>query len=550
MAFQMSKQSDWVCDGEPKDGKSHGALGGQHQPITNFGDSCSYCGLPREAVDTSTKSKSNKPKPKSQNGTRKYQLPIPLIIGILAFLLSVGIAIAINPTIVCNIFGNCTASVQEQITFGERSLAPKKYVEPDRQAAIRAIAVGDYNLALEKLTKHLNKIPNDPEARIFLSNLQIKISKSKSYTIAVSVPISSDVDGSLEILRGVAQAQAEVNDAGGINKVPLRVAIAKDSSDEDANNDIKIAEQVAGTLSNNQDILGVVGHYASDTSLATANIYKNHNLVSISPISTSVRLSGYSPYFFRTVPNDKVAAQALAKYVSEKLPSKTTAVFYNSRSNYSKSLRQEFIDALGDTNIVLSNDIDCDLSTWTNIQSDWEFKANEVINKSISQNAKVLMLASNTSTLDKALQILVIANKRKLNVLGGDDVYAPKTLEQGEYAAGLVVAVAWDIDVRSRSSSDFPSRSKNFWGNDAEVNWRTVTAYDATQALIKAIEMQSNPTRKGMREFLASPSFSTPGASEKVRFDSNGDYLGNIELVEVQRDPKYPSGYDFKPVLK
>jgi branched-chain amino acid transport system substrate-binding protein len=408
--------------------------------------------------------------------------------------------------------------------------------------------VGDYNLALEKLTQHLKKNPNDPEAQIFLSNLQITIGKSKSYTIAVSVPVSSDLDGSLEILRGVAQAQAEVNDAGGINKVPLRVAIANDSS-EDANSGTKIAEQVAETLSKNQDILGIVGHYASDSSLATANIYKNYNLVSISPVSTSVKLTGYSPYFFRTVPNDKVAAQALAKYVSEKLPSKTTAVFYNSQSNYSKSLKQEFINALGDKNIVLVNDPDYDFSTWGNTQSEWNTKANEVLGKANEKNAKVIMLAANTSTLDKALEVIVV-NKKKLSVLGGDDIYAPKTLAKGDNVVGLIVSVAWDIDVKTKSPSDFPSRSKEFWKNDSEVNWRTVTTYDATQALIKAIEMQPSPSRKGVKEMLSSPNFSTPGASEKVSFDSNGDYIGDAQLVEIQPDPKYPSGYDFKPITK
>jgi branched-chain amino acid transport system substrate-binding protein len=62
--------------------------------------------------------------------------------------------------------------------------------------------------------------------------------------------------------------------------------------------------------------------------------------------------------------------------------------------------------------------------------------------------------------------------------------------------------------------------------------------------------MQPSPSRKGVREMLSSPNFSTPGASEKVSFDSNGDYIGDAQLVEIQPDPKYPSGYDFKPITK
>lgn len=65
---------------------------------------------------------------------------------------------------------------------------------------------------------------NDPEARIFLNNA--RIGKQKSYTIATSVPIGTDPNESLEILRGVAQAQNEINASGGIKGVPLKVAIA------------------------------------------------------------------------------------------------------------------------------------------------------------------------------------------------------------------------------------------------------------------------------------------------------------------------------------
>jgi branched-chain amino acid transport system substrate-binding protein len=51
------------------------------------------------------------------------------------------------------------------------------------------------------------------------------------------------------------------------------------------------------------------------------------------------------------------------------------------------------------------------------------------------------MLAANTETLDKALQ-LVQVNQKPLTLLGGDDVYTLKTLEIGrEQAVGMVVAV-------------------------------------------------------------------------------------------------------------
>jgi branched-chain amino acid transport system substrate-binding protein len=69
------------------------------------------------------------------------------------------------------------------------------------------------------------------------------------------------------------------------------------------------------------------------------------------------------------------------------------------------------------------------------------------------------MLAGNTETLDKALQVVQVnqkrltllggkavqvvqVNQKRLTLLGGDDVYTLKTLEIGrEKAVGMVVAV-------------------------------------------------------------------------------------------------------------
>lgn len=80
--------------------------------------------------------------------------------------------------------------------------------------------------------------------------------------------------------------------------------------------------------------------------LATAPIYQSSQLVAISPISTSVKLSNLNHYVFRTVPSDYIAARALAQYMLEQQQQTRVAVFYNSQSNYSQSLKSEFVTAV------------------------------------------------------------------------------------------------------------------------------------------------------------------------------------------------------------
>lgn len=414
-------------------------------------------------------------------------------------------------------------NVETRISLGEKILVSGS-PSPDKQAGTQAFANGDFATAIAKLQSSLQQNRNDPEALIGLNNA--RIGKSKSYTIAVSVPIGSDLNGALEMLRGVAQAQDETNQAGGVNGVPLKVAIADDG------NIPGLAKQIAAALIKNPEVLGVVGPYASDVSLETAPVYQSGELVFISPISTSVKLSGVSRYFFRTVPSDYVAARALSEYALNKLKRKVAAVFFNSQSSYSQSLKSEFVTALslGGGQTVSEFDL-----------ADPSFSASQSVETAQRQGAEVLMLATSTGTLDKALQVVQV-NRQRLSLLAGDDAYTPKTLEiGGAMAKGMVVSVPWHID--GLSNSTFPKRSRSYWGGD--VNWRTALAYDATQALIAAL--RQNPTRTGVQQFLASPGFSAAGASGTVRFLPSGDRNATVQLVTIVPGSHSGTGYDFVP---
>ena len=119
---------------------------------------------------------------------------------------------------------NIDNDITNRITLGEKSLAfNEKSFNPPREKAVRAIAGGQSDTAIKILTDYLKSKPNDPEARIFLNNLTVK---DPYYTIAVSMPISSNMEGSLEVLRGVAHAQSDWNysrldDGGGMLKIAI-----------------------------------------------------------------------------------------------------------------------------------------------------------------------------------------------------------------------------------------------------------------------------------------------------------------------------------------
>ena len=153
-------------------------------------------------------------------------------------------------------------SLQDRISFGEKSLTLGD-ISPVKKEGVQAIAAKSYDKAIANFTDALKLNRNDPETLIFLNNA--RIGSSKSYTIMASVPFGTDPNAALEILRGIAQAQNEINTSGGVKGVPLRVGIANDDDNP------QIAKQIASNLVSNSEVLGVVGPNTSDSTLADRN---------------------------------------------------------------------------------------------------------------------------------------------------------------------------------------------------------------------------------------------------------------------------------------
>ncbi|NJM58662.1 MAG: ABC transporter substrate-binding protein [Synechococcales cyanobacterium RU_4_20] len=395
---------------------------------------------------------------------------------------------------------------------------------PQKQAAIAAFADRNYTEAAQQFEASLKGKRNDPEALIFKNNALA--AEGNRIVVGASLPIAADENAALEMMRGIAQAQDEINRSGGINGQKLFVLLADDADDPET------AKIVAQAFSKNKSVVAVVGPYSSGVSLATLDLYKTGKLATISPVSTSVALSDASPYFFRTVPSDYIAARALAEYALNKIGKKKAVVYFSSQSAYSQSLKGEFSTAfsLGGGQVVSETDL-----------SQSGFSSSQSLQAAQQQGADVVVILPNSSTLDKALQVLS-ANQKQLPVVAGDDVYSPKTLEVGgAFAEGTVVAIPWHIDASPDPS--FSKRSRDLWY--ATVNWRTALSYDAVQAVAQAL--RTNPSREGVQQSLADPNFQTSGASGAIRFLPSGDRSGIVQLVDVQTG-EGPGGYRFAPL--
>lgn len=413
--------------------------------------------------------------------------------------------------------------LSQRLSEGTQSLLPNS--SGSKMQGISAYAKGDYAQAITAFETTLSENQNDPEALIYLNNA--RIGTRAAYTLAVIAPVGTTTEIGLEILRGAGQAQYELNQLVANEGTPIKILIVNDD------NDPNIAKSVATELVKQPEILAVLGHYSSGVTLEAAPIYDEGKLPMISAISTSVALSGLSPYILRTVPSDSFAAAALARYMINDLKAQKAILYYDSDSAYSLSLKSEFATSVfSDGGEVIT---EYDLAAAN-------FDADEQITLAKEQGVDVIMLASSTDTLEPSLKVMA-AVQNELPLIGGDDLYHPQILKDGGTSAeGLVVAVPWHV--LSNPNSEFVTRARQLWGGD--VSWRSAMAHDAISALGAALV--KTPSREGIRTALHEADFSALGATGSVHFLPSGDRNQAAQLVQIEAGSRSGLGFDFVPI--
>ena len=409
---------------------------------------------------------------------------------------------------------------RERFSQGEKVLISQT-TTPEKELAVAAFAQGNYDEAESLFSASLKTLANDPEALIYLNNA--RIGREQSYRIAVSVPIGSQVNVAQEILRGVAQAQAEINQQGGIRQKLLLVQIVNDD------NNSEIVPQLAKQLATDKSILAVVGHNKSNVSLAASEIYQKHGLVMISPTSGSTELSNIGSYIFRTVFSIASLANTLSDYASVNSLSKI-AICFDSSSSASSSFTQEFIAEITKDSGIIA-EVKCDF-----VGED--LNPQLVVEQALTQNADALLLAPSLQKISQAIAIAQL-NQQRLPLLGTHSLYTYETIQKGkDKVAGMVLPSPWLPD--TTPNSNFLQTARKYWGG--KVNWRTAMAYDATAAIIQGL--QQSDTRSELQSVLTQPDFLVDGATGKIHFEQ-GDRVGKVQLVCIQPSDRDSSEYQF-----
>ncbi|WP_293080396.1 ABC transporter substrate-binding protein [Moorena sp. SIO4A1] len=435
------------------------------------------------------------------------------------------------PTGAQKVFGiRCVVTT---ISRGEHSLFPRidnkdKFDKKTFDRATEAFQNQNYNAAAQGFSQAWQDNPNDPEFLIYYNNARARQQGLEPFTIAVVVPIDQSQSTAKEILRGVAEAQDQFNNSEGLNGRFLEIAIANDG------NDPAQAKKIAQALVKDKSILGVIGHNSSDATKAAIPVYDKAGLGMISSTSASSDLTSLDVkknVFFRTVASNQALGKKLAQHVKTQPGLDQVVIFYDAESAYSKSLNKDFQSVFENLGGKVVREIDL---------NNRDLNITEEVKRSLYQDqVKAAMLFPSVEYINTAVNIAKAnanlnpnpnnQDQQGLKLFGGDTLNNYQTLKEGGQAVeGLTIAVPWFRE--SRDARNFSTAARELW--KGEVNWRTATSFDATQAFIQALFQDADRelVLDRLRNIKLSPN-ETSGLP--LQFNNQGERESEPVLVEV-----------------
>jgi branched-chain amino acid transport system substrate-binding protein len=422
--------------------------------------------------------------------------------------------------------------IAERLSLGDRVMIPQTQNPPYKDQGADALRRGNYAEAVRLYSKSLEQHRNDPESVIALNNARAL--QGPHLQIALAVPIGSNPNVAQEMMRGIAQYQNEVNHGDGINGKQLVVLLANDDNREGP------AEAIANFLVADPNILAIVGHNATNASLAAVSTYQKGGLPMVMPTSMATQLTRQGSYIFRATSDSVEMAKTQAAYLWNK-GHRTLAICYDASASDNQSYQKELIYAFqrkGGREITIG----CDIS-----KPGFDLKeAQAALNDAIDNNVDVIALAPHIDRLQLMKPVLEAnqqSTQRRLPLIGSVSLYTVKTLSFGKAIEGMIIPAPWHPQLPE--GQHFARKTQQFWG--AQVSWRTATTYDATAAVVTGLRL--GPSRVGLQQAMRSSTFEAQGSGPPFRFHPvTGERGLEVSLTVVRPSARAQSGYEIVPI--
>ncbi len=271
----------------------------------------------------------------------------------------------------------------------------------------------------------------------------------------------------------------------------------------------------------------VMGHICSGATKAALPIYKNANIIVMSPSATNPDLthSGDYPNFFRTIAPDDAQARLEVDFAQDVLKLTKIAVLHD-KGDYGKGLAEfarDFIEKDGKAECVLYEGVTPGAVDYS-----------AVVQKIKRSGAECVIFGGYHP---EASKIVMQMRKKKLKTIFiSDDGVKDETFIKvaGKYAEGVYATGPHDTSQNPLAIAAGEAHKKEF-GSDPGAFF--LNAYAASVALLNAIESAGTTEYAAVAKALRTVEADTPLG--KIKFGEDGDAIGiGFSMYQV-RDGQY-----------
>jgi branched-chain amino acid transport system substrate-binding protein len=337
--------------------------------------------------------------------------------------------------------------------------------------------------------------------------------KEEVIKIGVSLPLTGDAAvWGLSQKDGYELALEKINKEGGFNGKKIELIYGDDKGL--ANEGVKVLRKFIDV----DKIKILTGVANSSVALAYIPIITENKIIFVSSGASSPKLTGASPYFFRTWPSDIAEALAMARYAIKELKLKSISILYIN-NDYGIGLTQPFIQEFAN----LGGKIKVNESFE---QSATDFRTQ--LSKIKSSKPNAIYLAGNPREMGRAIK-----QARELGI--NNLLLSISTLNDPEVfnIAGnkalknvIITDASFDPNSKRPEVQEFLNDFRKKFNKEPGI--LANTAYDALNIISDAIKkVGDDPVKltqylKQMNAYL--------GVSGEIKFSSGGDIQRPIQI--------------------
>ncbi|MBF0283283.1 MAG: ABC transporter substrate-binding protein [Magnetococcales bacterium] len=368
--------------------------------------------------------------------------------------------------------------------------------------------------------------------------------KKDTYFLGLAAPLTGEFkDAGLSMKRGVALAVKEMQESGELGDLNLELQVGDDQS---VVGDAKNAVQVAKELTSNEKLLGVVGHYFSQSTIEADKVYIEKKIPVITPTSTHPDVTAGSDWTFSVIFDDAYQGSFLANYVLWGLGRQRIAVIH-ATNLYSVSLKDQFVKELARNRWRPSVVIEVPLD---------EMKGGgEAFNPASLQGrlqelqqADIIFIPFNYKNAAKLVRFL--KNKGiRADFIGPESVGGDLFVrEAGVYADNVYAITPFLPNLYGEEARLFQMHFLKEY--QTSPDWIATYAYEAVRLYAKAIK-EVGPDREGIKNALArinSEANAMPSIAGDLYFNSAGSTKRAIAIGQVKEGTYQPARFQITPV--